>query len=72
MIGTTEIVIILVAVAILLFGGKKITEFTRSLGKAVGEFQKGRIEAEMEIEELKKSSRRGRKRKARGRKGAKR
>ena len=47
-IGTEWIWIVLVAV-IFLFGSKKVPEVARSLGKAIGEFQKGRAEIEKEI-----------------------
>jgi len=40
--------IIVVAVIALLFGGKKIPELARSLGKAKGEFKKGLAEGEKE------------------------
>lgn len=54
--GTTELVIIAVVVlAVLFFGGKKLTEISRSAGKTVGEFKKGKLEAEKELEDLKKS-----------------
>lgn len=36
-----EIILIVVAV-LLLFGGKKIPEFMRGLGKSVSEFKKGK------------------------------
>ncbi len=39
-IGTTEILII-VAVILLLFGGRKIPELMRGLGKGMNEFKKG-------------------------------
>ena len=41
-------VLIIIAVAMLLFGGKKIPELARSLGKAKGEFKKGLAEGEKE------------------------
>ena len=40
MIGTTEIVL-LAAVALLLFGGKKLPQLMRSMGKGVKEFKEG-------------------------------
>jgi len=46
-IGPWQLLII-VAIAGLLFGGKKIPELARSLGKAKGEFKKGLIEGEAE------------------------
>lgn len=39
MIGSAEIIIIL-CVILLLFGGKKLPEFARSLGKGIREFKK--------------------------------
>jgi sec-independent protein translocase protein TatA len=39
-IGTTEILVI-VAVILLLFGGRKIPELMRGLGKGMSEFKKG-------------------------------
>jgi sec-independent protein translocase protein TatA len=48
-IGPTELVIIL-AIVLLLFGGSKLPELARSLGKAKKEFRKGIQEAEEERE----------------------
>ena len=48
MIGTWEIVA-LVAVVLLLFGGKKIPELMQGLGKGVKSFKKGMNEVEEEI-----------------------
>lgn len=39
-IGTTELLLI-AALALLLFGGKKLPELMRGLGKGVSEFKKG-------------------------------
>ena len=39
MIGTSEIIIIL-CVVLLLFGGKKLPEFAKNLGKGIREFKK--------------------------------
>ncbi len=39
-IGTPEIIII-AAIVILLFGGKKIPEFIKGIGQAFNEFKKG-------------------------------
>ena len=44
-------VLIIVAVAIVLFGAKKIPELARSIGKAKGEFKKGLLEGEKEESE---------------------
>lgn len=40
MIGTGELIVILVLV-LMLFGGKKLPEFARNLGKGLREFKKG-------------------------------
>ena len=45
--GLPEILIIALVI-LLLFGGKKIPELARSLGKAKGEFKKGLEEGEKE------------------------
>ena len=48
-IGTTELILI-VLVVILLFGGKKIPELMRGLGKGVKSFKEGVNEIQSEIE----------------------
>jgi len=48
-IGGSEWLWIALVAAILLFGSKKLPEVARSLGKAMGEFQKGRMEIEREM-----------------------
>ena len=45
-------IIILVVIAVLFFGASKIPELFRSMGRAVGEFKKGKIEAEMELQQM--------------------
>jgi len=50
--GPWQIVIILVIV-LLLFGGKKIPELMRGLGKGVNEFKKGKEEGEDDKKETK-------------------
>ena len=49
MAGPWQIVICIIVLA-LLFGGKKIPELARALGKAKGEFSKGLKEGEKEDE----------------------
>ncbi len=49
--GGPELLIILL-IAILLFGASKVPKLARSSGKAIGEFKKGRQEVEQELEEL--------------------
>lgn len=50
MLGTNEIVVILIIV-LLLFGGKKIPELMRGLGKGVREFNDAKSNVKREIEE---------------------
>jgi sec-independent protein translocase protein TatA len=52
--GAMEIALIVVAI-IVLFGASKIPELARSLGKATGEFKKGKHEIERELIEAEKS-----------------
>lgn len=49
--GTWEIVLI-VLVILLLFGGKKIPELMKGLGKGVKSFKQGMNEVEKEIKEI--------------------
>ncbi len=49
-LGTNEIIIILVIV-LLLFGGRKIPELMRGLGKGVREFNDAKSNVKKEIEE---------------------
>jgi sec-independent protein translocase protein TatA len=49
--GPLEIVLIVVVI-IVLFGASKIPELARSLGKATGEFKKGKQEIENELNEI--------------------
>lgn len=52
--GGPEMLVILL-IAILLFGANKIPKLARSSGEAIGEFQKGRQEVEDELQEMKES-----------------
>ena len=51
-IGMQEIIVIALVV-LLLFGGKKIPELMRGLGKGVKEFKTGMKEAEKELNDIK-------------------
>lgn len=51
--GINEILVIVVIGAVIIFGAKKIPELAKTLGKAKGEFEKGKIEAEKELNDLK-------------------
>jgi len=53
MFGSTEIIVIVVAAGLLLFGAKKIPELAKTFGKAKGEYKKGEIEADKELKEFK-------------------
>ena len=44
---------ILVIIGVLIFGAKKIPELARTLGKAKGDYEKGRIESEKDLKEFK-------------------
>jgi sec-independent protein translocase protein TatA len=50
--GGMEMMVILL-IAVLLFGANKIPKLARSTGEAMGEFQKGRTEVEQELENMK-------------------
>ena len=54
MLGATEIIIIAILAGILLFGGKKISDVAKSLGRFTTEFKKGKMEAEEELKDLRK------------------
>ena len=46
-----NIIIAVVIIGVLIFGAKKIPELAKTFGKAKGEFEKGKIEAEKEQQE---------------------
>ncbi|WP_134671626.1 Sec-independent protein translocase subunit TatA/TatB [Halorussus marinus] len=50
--GGMEMMVILL-IAVLLFGANKIPKLARSTGEAMGEFKKGRQEIEDELDEMK-------------------
>jgi sec-independent protein translocase protein TatA len=54
-IGMQEIIIIVIAAGIILFGAKKIPELARTLGKSRMEYEKGKFEAEKEFKDLKEN-----------------
>lgn len=51
-IGTTELMLI-AGIALLLFGGKKLPEMMRGMGRGISEFKKGAKEATEPFEEFK-------------------
>ena len=50
--GGSEVILILFII-LLLFGAKKLPELSRSLGKSLGEFKKGKEDLEREIRTIK-------------------
>lgn len=50
-LGAPEIVVIVLVIVILFFGAKKIPELAKGLGRAMGEFKRGRNEVEREIQQ---------------------
>ena len=55
-IAGQEIIIIIIIAAIMIFGVKKIPELAKTFGKAKGEYEKGKIEADKELAEFKKDT----------------
>ncbi|MDH3341475.1 MAG: twin-arginine translocase TatA/TatE family subunit [Nitrosopumilus sp.] len=53
MLGSTEIIVLIVVIGVLIFGAKKIPELAKTFGKAKGEFEKGKIEADKDLKEFK-------------------
>ena len=49
-LGSTEILLILIA-ALIIFGGKKLPELARGLGKGIKEFKKAQKEIQNDINE---------------------
>lgn len=58
-LGVSEIAIILIVLAIFFFGGEKISELARGLGRVTGEFKKGKAEMEKEMKEAEKELKEG-------------
>ncbi len=51
--GGMEWIFIIIVIAVLIFGAKKIPELARTFGKAKGEYEKGKIQADKELKEFK-------------------
>lgn len=51
-VGTTELLII-AGIALLLFGGKKLPELMRGMGRGISEFKKGTNDVTEPINEIK-------------------
>jgi sec-independent protein translocase protein TatA len=53
LIGSATDIIIIIIVAVVLFAGaNKIPELFHSMGRAVGEYKKGKVESEMELSRM--------------------
>ena len=50
-----EIIILVIVIGVLIFGVKKIPELAKTFGKAKGEFEKGKIEADKELKDFKEN-----------------
>ena len=44
---------IVIIIGVLIFGAKKIPELAKTLGRAKGDFEKGKIEGEKDLKEFK-------------------
>jgi len=53
MLGSTEIIVLVVVIGVLIFGAKKIPELAKTFGKAKGEFEKGKIQGDKELKDFK-------------------
>jgi len=52
-VNGTEWIIILVIIAVVIFGAKKVPELARSFGRATTEYEKAKIEAKKELQQVK-------------------
>ena len=59
-LGGLEWIIIIGLIVVIFFGVRKIPELARSFGKASAEFQKARIEAKRELQQMKSQGNIGR------------
>lgn len=58
--GGYEWIFIIVIIVVIFFGVKKIPELARSFGKATAEYEKARIEAKKELEQIRSNVKIGR------------
>jgi sec-independent protein translocase protein TatA len=49
----SEWLVVVVIVVVLIFGAGKIPDLAKSLGRAQGEFQKAKVESDLELQKLK-------------------
>jgi sec-independent protein translocase protein TatA len=52
-VNATEWIIIIVIIAVVIFGAKKVPDIARSFGRATTEFEKAKIEAKKELQRVK-------------------
>ena len=52
-VAGNEWIFILIAVAVIFFGAKKIPDIAKSIGKATSEYERARIDAERELKDYK-------------------
>ena len=52
-LGLPEIAIIALIVVVFFFGGEKLSELARGIGRFTGEFKKGKTEVESELKKAK-------------------
>jgi sec-independent protein translocase protein TatA len=52
----SEWLIVIVIVVVLIFGASRIPSLAKSLGRASGEFQKGKVESDLELKKLKEGT----------------
>ena len=50
--GIPELIIIAIVVVVLFFGGKRVGDWARGLGRFSTEFKRGKLEAELALKEL--------------------
>ncbi|OHA80326.1 MAG: hypothetical protein A2675_00600 [Candidatus Yonathbacteria bacterium RIFCSPHIGHO2_01_FULL_51_10] len=53
-LGINEVVIIGIVFLVLFYGAGKMTDIAKSVGRLTGEYKKGKMEVEKEIEKAKK------------------
>ena len=53
MLGGMELVILVVVIAVLIFGAAKIPKLAKTFGKAKSEYRKGEIEGDNELKDFK-------------------
>ena len=51
-LGLPEIIIIFLVIGILFFGGQKMSELSKTMGRLGGEFKKGKKEISEELEKM--------------------